>query len=460
MFLPDARHGAPGLTMAVHMRTGLFAGGVLYALGQGCSLLWQWLLLRYFGSQGYAEVGLAHLGLLTVLFLADFGYASLFLREDPRSAGWELRWRQALAHRLLGTLVMALVLTAGAWWQWRGHGAGFEYVLAVLPAALFGMVSYSAPLLAKGCRLHGFAVQQVAMPVAIVAWLALREHAGGAGGMWAGAAVSLGYLVQMLINIAVFDKRLSLLLPCFGGLGMLGTALRLWLMGLAGTLHDRLTSLLLVAVAPTFLPMYLFLGYLLNGASGVLNQLSRLLLAEAYSETSERWVRALVSLILGLSALCAPLWLLAAARWGSPEHQVWRPLVGPVVVTGVLGLASGVLSALLIGRNREAVLLKVLLFGLLCSAVLQAVAGACLAPQLLLWGRLLCIFAVAAVSLHMCGMSLNIGGQAALLSMLLAATAYGLGTVGVVLSAILLLPVAGYAWRQRSLICVRPGGSW
>lgn len=441
------------MAIAGRMRAGFLSGALLFALGQGCALVWQWLLLRHFGAQDYGEVGMAHLGLLTVLALADLGYASLFLREDPAAAHWQRRWQQALFQRLLATLAMDLALVAGAWWQWRGQGAGFAYLLAALPATLFGLVGYSAPLLSQGRRLQGFAVQQIALPVAILAWLVLRWRTGWAGGVEVGVALSLGYLVQMLANVAVFDMRLGLLRPRPGGRRLLGTALRLWLIGLVGTLHDRLTPVLLVAVAPAFVPVYLFLGYLLNGASGIFNQFNRLLLAEVRNDAGERWARVLVSLVLGLSALGAPLLWLGAAGWASAGQRAWLPWAAPVLATGALVLASSVLSSLLIGRHRERQLLIVLVLGTLGSAALQGAAAALSSPLWLLWGRLLGIVAMAAASLRLCRMSLNLGGHAALLSILLSASPWP------ALGAVLLLPVAWVAWRQRSLLrmpCAAP----
>lgn len=434
------------------MRAGFVSGALLYALGQSCALLFQWLLLHRFGLDGYGQVGLAHLGLLTVLFLADLGYASLFLREDPASANWSERWRQALYHRLLATLAMDLLWVAGGWWQWRGQGEGFGYLLAVLPATLFGLVSYSAPLLAQGRRLPGFAVQQIAMPVAVVLWLLLRRQPGWDGGFGAGVAVSLGYLVQALVNIIVFHAPLRWLCPLRGGgRHMLVTALHLALLGIAGTLHDRLTPLLLAAVAPSFLPVYLFLGYLINGASGVFNQFNRLLVTEARNVNGDRWADTLVSLVLGLSALGASVLALAAASWGNPEQRAWWPWTTPVLAAGATTLLSGVLSALLIGRHRERALLHLLLAAVSCSALLQLAAAVWHAPQWLLWMRLLCVLATARVSLRMCGMRLNLGGVAALLSALLAASPW-LGAATIAPAVMLLLPVAWTGWRQRSLL--------
>lgn len=436
------------MTAAGRVRSGMVIGALLYALGQGCALLWQWLMLRHFGSQGYGEVGLVHLGLLTVLMLADLGYASFFLREDPAAPDWSQRWQQALSHRLLATLAMDLALVAGAWWQWGGQGAGFEYLVAALPATLFGLAGYSAPLLAQGRRLQGFAAQQLALAIAIAAWLLLRERAEWAGAAGAGLALSLGYLGQMLVNIALFGMRWRLLCPQRGGWHMLGPALRMWLMGLVGTLYDRLTPLLLVSVAPAFMSVYLFLGYLLNGASGLFNQLNRLLLAEARRQAGEHWARVLVSLVLGLSALGAPLLWLGLQGWASAGQRAWLPWAAPVVATGVLVLASSVLSSLLIGRHRERELLSVLVLGMLGSAALQMAAAALSSPLWLLWGRLLGIVAIVAASLRLCRMSLNLGGHAALLSIVLSASPWP------ALGAVLLVPVAWVAWRQRSLLRV------
>lgn len=437
---------------APRMQAGFVAGAALYALGQGCALLFQWLLLQRFGLQGYGEVGLAHLGLVTVLFLADLGYASLFLREDPTAAAWERDWRLALRHRLIATLVLDALLVGVTWWQTGSHSESFRYLLAALPATLFGLINYSAPLLAQGRRIPGFLVQQIAMPMAILSWLTMPQQSDGAGSWRAGAVVSGGFLVQAIVNLATFGgpPRLLCPQPGKGDSRLLGSALRLSLMSLVGILHDRLTPLLLASVAPAFLPVYLFLSYLMSGASGIFSQFNRLLLAEAHSDLGKRWALGLMSLVLGVSALGAQILPLASEHWASAIQRAWLPWITPVLASTTVTLLSGILSTLLIGWHREHVLLRVLLWGLSCSAVAQLAAAASPTPQAILWARLLCLMAVAAVSLHLCGMRLNRGGHAALASAALASFTW-LGQFGCVLAAGLLLPVAGEALRSRSL---------
>ena len=61
---------------------------VTFAIGQLANLAFQIVLLKTLGATTYAVVGLAHLLLLTLIFLADLGYASLFLREDRNASHW------------------------------------------------------------------------------------------------------------------------------------------------------------------------------------------------------------------------------------------------------------------------------------------------------------------------------------------------------------------------------------
>lgn len=68
-----------------------------------------------------------------------------------------------------------------------------------------------------------------------------------------------------------------------------------------------------------------------------------------------------------------------------------------------------------------------------------------------MWARLLCLLAIAAASLRLCGIRLNPGGHAAVASALLASAPW-LGTGAWMVSAALLPPAAWFAWRQRGLL--------
>ncbi len=79
-----------------HSGLSFVSGAVIYAAGQIANLLFQLLLLQQLGQQLYAEVGLAHLLILSTLFIADLGYSTLFLRESPDAPGWSTRRNRVL----------------------------------------------------------------------------------------------------------------------------------------------------------------------------------------------------------------------------------------------------------------------------------------------------------------------------------------------------------------------------
>jgi hypothetical protein len=400
------------------------AAAAVYAVGQLANLLFQGLLMQHLGAALYAEVGLAHLLFLSVLFVADLGYASLFLRERPDAPGWLRRWRQALGHRLLASVLLYALVLLG----WRLHygpgSAGLDYLWAAAPAAVFALGNCAAPFMARGERLRGVAMQQIAWPVALLAGVVVAAGLPGQPALAAGLAVSLGYLAQALVNLYCF-RRPAALLPTFGRgePALLRSALHIAAMGIAGTLHERLTPFLLAPLVPTLMPAYLLLGHLLSGLSGVFVQLNRLLTAEASAQASQAWASRLASLLLVGSA---GLLLLAAAGVllrGVPAELAFWQLALPLLLGWSLSSASGLAAALLIGRGREPVLARAILAGLAVSAVLQLGGAALGSAEIMLWGRLCCLLGLAWLSLRLLGQRLNRTGIAVLLACLLLAGA-------------------------------------
>ncbi len=385
------------------MSKGFLIGAAIYAAGQLFNFLFQLLLLQKFGLDHYGEVGLAHIAMLTVIFVGDLGYSSLFLREDPTQSQWTLRWRTALTHRLLFTLALDLLAVIGWLIVYGPHGDGFAYLLAVVPATLFSLAGYSAPLLAQGRRASGFLMQQVAWPCAALLWLGIHTNIGQHAGTVAGLVVSVGFFLQACVNVAVF-KRIDLLWPAWNsaGNGQLRSALHLSAMGIAGTLHERLTPFLIAHLAPGFLPVFLMLGHGMNGAAGIFAQFNRLLLAETENPHGLRWALGLGSLLLGATALAFQVLLLVCAQWGGAREQAWLILAFPVLLGWTLATVSGFVAALLIGRRKERELTRIIVLGLGCSAVLQYLAFSMDSPQGVMWARLLCLLGIALASLHLC----------------------------------------------------------
>lgn len=437
------------------MKTPLIGAALIYVGGQLFNFFFQLLLLHHFGLSDYGVLGLAHLIVLTVLFVADLGYASLFLREDPLASGWEARWRMALVHRLVLTVLLDAAALAG----WRMFGgarvAGWSYLVGALPATWFGLINYSAPMLALGHRMAGLAMQQVAWPVAWLGWLLLSSRAGAHGALLAGLTVSLGFMVQAIVNAAVF-RRPRLLRPAVGaafgpaGMEMLRSALHVAAMGIGGTLHDRLTPFLVARLAPGFLPIYILIGHVTNGASGIFNQFNRLLMPLASTTVGVRQGIGLMSLLLLASAIGGQL-LLGVSLVLDPRMLGWLDLTLPVLLGWSVATMGGVLAAMLIGRHREHALSRLILAGLLVSSSAQLGFAALGWVHGVLWARLACLIAIMLVSLRLCRLELSSSGRSVLGACVLAGWALHGGWLWIASVAILLLPLMLRRGRPQPL---------
>lgn len=406
-----------------HSGLSFVSGAVIYAAGQIANLLFQLLLLQQLGQQLYAEVGLAHLLILSTLFIADLGYSTLFLRESPDAPGWSTRWRQALLHRLSLTLLLDALVLLG-WSLTHGtESKGFSYLLSALPATLFGLINYSAPLLAQGRRLSGFLLQQIAWPIALMISFALLLQQIPFTASGAGVLVSLGFAAQATVNLIVFGRP-RLLLPGTSTQGkrMLGSALHLSMMGIAGTLHDRLTPFLVAQLAPAFTATYLLLSHVLNGASGMFNQFNRLLLVEA-NASGARWAGQLSALLLAGLAFGLLLIPIAFMLWPSTLLPQTLDLVFPILLGWVCIAIGGLASALAIGRRRERPLVRIIGLGLLASATLQFATYLFDSASWLLWARALTMLGTTILTLHLCRLRLALNSWLLLTSVLTSALA-------------------------------------
>lgn len=382
-----------------------------FAIGQLANLAFQLVLLKALGASTYAVVGLAHLLLLTLIFLADLGYASLFLREDRTASHWLVTWRCALGQRLLATLVlMGLALTG--WVFYSDDQAGRQYLFSAAPASLFALFNFSAPLIASGQRLRGLMAAQIAWPAGLLLWWPVSVGLPLSPAASAGLAVSLGYLTQAAINIAMSGQR-GLWLPLFGK-GQVGAALHLCALSVFGTLHDRLTPFLLAPLAPGFMPVFLLLNHVLSGLSGVQSQLSRLLLAEAGSARGRQRIVAVASLLGWATVNVLLLGALAQGLNLPIEQRQWLALAGLVVLAWGLSASSGFLALLLIGERREGQFVRPFFLCLGASAVLQLMAAWGEAAASVLWARVVGTVLVMGVLLVMLRLRPGRWGLAAL----------------------------------------------
>lgn len=414
----------------------LLLAALAYALGQSANFLFQLRLLDQLGPLQYGETGLAHLLLVTLIFLADLGYSTLFLRETGGSASWRDLWRCALGHRLLATLAL-LVSTLFAWQLWGSAGASHEYLMWAAPACVFALFNYSSPMIAEGRRLAGLLVAQVAWPTALIVWLLLPLSLPLPVAARAGLAFTLGYLLQALVSVAC-SRQLHIWLPLVGK-GQIGAALRLSLIGVCGTLHERLTPFLLAPLAPAFLPLLLILNHLLSGLSGVQAQLARLFMPAADTVPGRHRIIDAASLLLWGSALALLAITLSQGLRLFVEQRVWLQPAAILVLAWGISASSGFLATLLISARREGSLLKLLMTGMTGSSLLQAGAAWIGSADAVLWARLIGVAFMVAWLLKLLKLRPGAWGWTALGLSLLVCTAGALSW-GMLFAGVLLIP--------------------
>lgn len=422
----------------------LFAA-LAYACGQVANFLFQLRLLDQLGPAQYGETGLAHLALITLIFLADLGYSSLFLREVRNSANWQHSWRYALGHRLLATLLLLALVTLGCQ-MWGSTGASRDYLFWAIPACLFALFNYSSPMIAEGRRLAGLLVAQVAWPTALLIWWLLPAKSGLSSAATAGLAFSLGYLSQALTSLVCSRRHLSLWLP-MAGKGQLGPALHLSLIGICGTLHDRLTPFLLAPLASGFLPTLLILNHVLSGFSGIQAQLARLLLPGAGTSQGQRKIVNSASLVIWATVVGLLIGMLLQDLPMLAEQRQWLAPAATLVLAWGVSASSGFFATSLIGAHQEKPLLRLLMAGMIGSALLQISAAWMGSADALLWARLLGMLAMLAWLLRLLKLRLGRWGCAAL-GLSLPACTVGVASWAATLGAMLLLPALVGLLRQ------------
>ncbi|AEG02012.1 hypothetical protein [Methylomonas methanica] len=384
------------------MTAPVFTGALAYIAGQIFNFAFQLLLLRALGAQGYGHVGLAHISFTALMFVCDLGYGLYFLREQPHTERWNNKWRSALGHRLLATLLSFSALTAFWVARYGSTDQGLVYLLAVAPATLLALINFSSPLLAAGRHNAGFAMQQIAWPAAAICFTLTWSLQGPTlpPELLAGGCVSIGYLIQALFNLAVMrglsrkttiGARLSTLLtPSFsrGGWRMLKASLTLSLLGFLGMANERLTAFLIEGTAIGFLPAYLLLGQMLGGASGILGQFNRLLVAqEANGRNAAYPVRAMTALLLASMALLLLAIAISCDKGCWKVPSAWLQLGLPVLLDWTLSALGGSMAAILVGRHQEKKLARAVVFGVALSIMTQLAGAWFNSADTVLWAR-------------------------------------------------------------------------
>lgn len=312
------------------------------AIAQACTLAAQLALIRLIGADAFATIGLALMALSSVCFIGELGYGPYFLREAASGTDWQRQWRQAAGQRLIVLGAAALVAALALRWSAPDPVPALTMLTAALPGVVL-CAFVPTPLLfaqgrvraASGAVVLRFAVQAVLL-VGAATWAPATLPA------WAGVAFTAGVAAQIAMGLAC-GIPLACLRPTFSGLAPARPALRLWGLSLVGTLNDRALPFVVGAAAPDLLAATLILVQVLQGASGVLTQIDRLLVP-ALARTKEAVTATPAVKGVVLPVLAAAL---AAALAVTALAAQWRPdaaLAAALLMTEWVAVLAGALA--------------------------------------------------------------------------------------------------------------------
>lgn len=371
-------------------------GAAIYIAGQLFNLGFQLLLINFAGEVAYGHIGLAHLLLTLLIFNADLGYGVYFLRQTPDSTTWRTHWKLANGHRLAAIAI--LIPAALLFWSFR-YGTddpGFYYLAAAAPGAILSIFNFTSPLIAAGRYRTGIALQQIVWPASFVFFLLVSDITKTESplilALSAGASVSLAFCIQAVANFAAINFNGDLITPSYSrqGWSVLVIAFKLALLGIVGSLHDRLTPFLIESNANHFFPVYVILTQVLTGASGIINQFYRLLIVY---ESKRNGRPEKLKTIISLMTICASLFFLVLTVFLlSDTHLLPREsfkLALIILLGWITEIIGGFLAAVSIGRTQEASFFRHLITGIFLSTVLQLGAYEAASAGMILWGRVI-----------------------------------------------------------------------
>lgn len=362
-------------------------------LGQSGHFLFQMMLFWTLGSEHFGRIGLAHVLFQSIIFIADLGYSTFFLRIPVSSANWLSAWRVSLGLRLLAILI--LYSSSVLFWHFR-YGAddfAFEYLLWCGLPALFATWNISSSLLADRKTILAFIVQQMPWIVVCLSFYFLFYLPGGDPGKiikYASFSLGLGFFIQFLFCIKHSSSWLFLL-PSFKFRNdrLLQSSVYLSIPSLLGVINERLTAFFLELLAPWFLSAFLLVTQLLSGISGALTQLNRVVISKftgyiSLSTHYSLWQQHFF-LIVALT-----LFFVAVVAFFFPPfgNDVWKMQL-LLIAYWVLAYFGGGVSAVMLANHQDRDLFRLVILGFGISMPLQLLAFHLESPIFLMVARVI-----------------------------------------------------------------------
>lgn len=336
-----------------------------YAVAQGINFLLQLWFLHILGKSIFGQLGIAQLCVVSVIFIAEFGMPSYFIRHIHADKPWGILWHRACRFRKATALLSTMCLLAFLYFYYPGQSFGLHYVLAAIPGILLAAHNPTPILIAQ----HKNQSPAIGMLVlwlvtAISSLLVLQFVDSAKSSYWLGGCLSLGYIAQYIfLRLRVTWDSTSTAPERSEFRHMLKQSSIIWLPSVIGTLYSLIPPLIVESTHIEMLPYFLIGNQILQGISGMNLQLQRLLLpvflnASTSPDTIHASVKSAIFSLFALlvcASITAVLTLFFAVRFLQPnpllaQDSIYFCLLG---VEWIMAIIGSFLITELIANHRE-----------------------------------------------------------------------------------------------------------
>ena len=354
-----------------------------YALAQGINFLLQLWFLHSLGKGLFGELGIAQLCVVSVIFIAEFGMPSYFIRHIHGNNPWGILWRRACRFRKVTALLSIVCLLLFLHFYYPGQSFGLQYVLAAIPGILLAAHN-PTPILIAQHKNQSPAVGLLILWLvcAISSLLVLLVVEPTESSYWLGGCLSLGYAAQYIFLRLRVTWDSAVTLPARHEFRhMLKQSSIIWLPSVIGTLYSLILPLIVESTHIEMLPYFLIGTQILQGISGMNMQLQRLLLpiflgaptrTEPTNTSLNDTIFSLFALLVTAS-ITGALTLFFAVRFLRPNpalagDTLYFCMLG---VEWIMAIISSFLITVLLAKHRENFIFKLTISSFLASMALQ-----------------------------------------------------------------------------------------
>ncbi len=370
-----------------------------YAVAQGINFLLQLWFLRMLGHAMFGQLGIAQLCVVSLIFIAEFGMPSYFIRHIHGNPSWGKLWQLACRFRRTVAVGSTACLLLFLHFHYPGQSFGVHYVLAAIPGILLAACN-PTPILIAQHKNQSPAVGLLCLWVVcgVSSVIVLHFVAPADSSYWLGSCLSLGYAAQYIyLRLQVTWDTAPTMPDRVAVRHMVRQSSIIWFPAVIGTLYSLLLPLIVESTQIEMLPYFLIGMQILQGISGMNMQLQRLLLpiflgaprrGDGTNSSLNSTIFSLFALLVSAS-ITGALTLFFAVRLLHPNaalagDSIYFFLLGVEWIMAIIG--SFLITALL-AQHRENFIFTLTISSYIVGMALQLAAT-------MLWHSLLVVMAI------------------------------------------------------------------